>query len=99
MNLMADNQAATPCSKTALLIGADAEVESALCGILNPEGWRLKKAAGNEDAFALAKSHFFDLIITGRHTSGREDVAFLRKIRGVRPHTRMIILADESTPC
>ena len=84
--------------KTALLIGADPEVESALTDILNPEGWALQKASGNDDAFVLAKSHIFDLIITGRHTSGREDVAFLRKIRGVRPHTRMIILADQSTP-
>ncbi len=84
--------------KTALLIGADPEVESALAGILNPEGWNLQKAAGNDDAFALAKSRVFDLVITGRHTSGREDVAFLRKIRSVHPHTRMIILADESTP-
>ena len=87
-----------PSPKTALLIGADPEVESALAGILNPEGWNLQKAAGNDDAFALAKSGFFDLVITGRHTSGREDVAFLRKIRSVHPHTRMIILADESTP-
>ena len=57
----------------------------------------MKKAFSNDEAFALVKAAPFDLVITGRHTSGREDVAFLRKIRGVRPHTRMIILADEST--
>jgi len=91
--------AATPAtSRVALLIGEDDEVESALAGILNPEGWRMQKASGNDEAFALVKSAPFDLVITGRHTSGREDVAFLRRIRGVRPHTRMIILADESTP-
>ncbi len=97
---MALAQAPTPAPspKTALLIGSDSEVESALCSILTTQGWTLQKASGNDDAFALAKSRIFDLIITGRHTSGREDVAFLRRIRGVRPHTRMIILADESTP-
>jgi anti-sigma regulatory factor (Ser/Thr protein kinase)/ActR/RegA family two-component response regulator len=90
---------APPASpKTALLIGADPEVECALSSILNPEGWRLQKALGNDDAFLLSKSRAFDLVITGRHTSGREDVAFLRRIRSVRPHTRMIILADDSTP-
>jgi DNA-binding NarL/FixJ family response regulator len=87
-----------PVPKTALLIGSDPEVEAALRSILNPEGWRLQKVGGNDDAFALAKSRAFDLIVTGRHTSGREDVAFLRRIRSVRPHTRMIILADDSTP-
>src|SRR5271165_4029448 len=91
--------AATPAtSRVALLIGEDDEVESALAGILNPEGWRMQKASGNDEAFALVTSTPFDLVITGRHTSGHEDVAFLRRIRGVRPHTRMIILADESTP-
>jgi len=87
-----------PCYKVALLIGADPEVESALAEILSPEGWRLRKAADNEEAFAMAKACVFDIIITGRHTSGREDVAFLRRIRSVRPHTRMIILTDDSTP-
>jgi len=84
--------------RTALFIGDDSEVESALAGILNPEGWNLQKASSNDEAFTLAKSRGFDLVITGRHTSGHEDVAFLRRIRSVRPHTRMIILADEGTP-
>jgi len=44
-----------------------------------------------------AKEHF-DLIITGEATSGREDVELLRRIRRVRPHTRLIILTSESTP-
>src|SRR5271165_2544769 len=97
---MTATPSATPAPplKTALLIGSDPEVELALVSILKPEGWRLQKASGNDEAFALAKSRCFDLVITGRHTSGREDVAFLRRIRSVRPHTRMIILADDSTP-
>jgi len=85
-------------AKTALLIGNDPELESALSSVLNPEGWSLHKAPSNDAAFALVKERACDLVITGRHTSGREDVAFLRRIRSVNPHTRMIILADNSTP-
>ena len=96
--MTANTAATTATSRVALLIGEDAEVESALSGILNPEGWRMQKVSSIDAAFALVKSAPFDLVITGRHTSGREDVAFLRRIRSVRPHTRMIILADESTP-
>ncbi|HEX3471851.1 MAG TPA: response regulator, partial [Silvibacterium sp.] len=96
---MTTTSAATPGpSPVALLIGEDAEVESALAGVLNPQGWRIQKASNTDEAFALVKSVPFDLVITGRHTSGHEDVAVLRRIRGVRLHTRMIILADESTP-
>ena len=96
---MATTSAATPDrSPVALLIGEDAEVESVLASLLNPQGWRMQKASNADEAFALVKSAPFDLVITGRHTKGHDDVAFLRRIRAVRPHTRMIILADESTP-
>jgi anti-sigma regulatory factor (Ser/Thr protein kinase)/CheY-like chemotaxis protein len=48
-------------------------------------------------ALSAAAKEPFDLIITGEQTSGREDIELLRKIRRVRPHTRLIILTDEST--
>ena len=84
--------------KNALLIGYDPEVSGALASILQPGEWRILHAEGNDAAFALAQSTPFDLIVTARHSSGKEDVAFLRKLRCVRPHTRLIILADDSTP-
>src|SRR5271154_3872348 len=97
--LMTATSAAKPgLSPVALLIGDDPEVESALAGLLNPEGWRMQKASGADEAFALVKSTPFDLVITGRHTTGHDDVAIRRRIRGGRPHPRVIILAEESTP-
>jgi DNA-binding response OmpR family regulator len=85
-------------SRTALLIGDDAEVKSALSTVLAPEGWKLEQSSNLDDALALAKSRQFDLIVTSRYTSGNEDVEFLRRLRRVRPHTRIIILTDDSTP-
>ena len=40
----------------------------------------------------------FDLVIANQASSGRENVDLLRKVRLVRPHTRLIIVADRSTP-
>jgi DNA-binding NarL/FixJ family response regulator len=40
----------------------------------------------------------FDLVITDQASSGREDVELLRRVRLVRSHTRLIIVADRSTP-
>ena len=40
----------------------------------------------------------FDLVIIGHASSGRGDIELLRKVRLVRPHTRLIIVADKSTP-
>jgi CheY-like chemotaxis protein len=85
-------------SKTALLIGDDSEVKSALSTVLAPEGWKLEQSGSLDDALALAKSRQFDLIVTSRKTSGNQDVEFLRRLRRVRPHTRIIILTDDSTP-
>jgi anti-sigma regulatory factor (Ser/Thr protein kinase)/CheY-like chemotaxis protein len=98
MNAAPQNAPSTSAQMTALLVGSDPEVETALSDILKPEGWRIEIAQQNDDALKLAQTDAFDLIVTGRHTSGREDVEFLRKLRRVRPHTRFIILADESTP-
>jgi anti-sigma regulatory factor (Ser/Thr protein kinase)/CheY-like chemotaxis protein len=46
----------------------------------------------------LAKDAPFDLIITGERTSGKEDIELLRRLRMVRPHTRLIILTEEFVP-
>ena len=84
--------------KKALLIDADPEVHAMLRNLLDPVSWSIRHAADNRAALALVEASPFDLIITSEKTSGREDVELLRKIRRVRPHTRLIILADESTP-
>ena len=85
-------------SKAALLIGEDPEVKAALSIVLAPEGWTLESSNNLDDALALAKSRQFGLIVTSRETSGKEDVEFLRQLRRVKPHTRIVILTDDSTP-
>jgi len=92
---------ATPAEvppRAALLIGEDHAIKAALAAILTPEGWRLEECAGLAEAMTLAQVRSFELIVTSRETSGKEDVQFLRQIRRVRPHTRVIILTEESTP-
>ncbi len=69
-----------------------------LSKIFDPLVWSVRHAPDNTTALALASASRFNLIITSEKTSGREDVDLLQKIRNVHPHTRMIILTDESTP-
>jgi anti-sigma regulatory factor (Ser/Thr protein kinase) len=52
----------------------------------------------NRSVLKLVEARPFDLVITGAESSGKEDIDLLRKIRRVRPHVRLIILTDESTP-
>ena len=84
--------------KNALVVGADPQVQTVLLGVLEPGSWAVVSVPDNLSALAEARGKAFDLIVTSDKTSGREDIELLRKIRRVRPHTRLIILAGESTP-
>jgi anti-sigma regulatory factor (Ser/Thr protein kinase)/CheY-like chemotaxis protein len=83
---------------TALIVGADAQIEALLRDILDPATWAIQHTRDNATALLMVQRKSFDLILTSEKTSGREDIELLRKIRGIRPHTRLIILADDSTP-
>lgn len=85
-------------SQTALVIDAGPELNDLLTSVLSHDGWAIERAPNNEAALELAKRDAFDLIITGTKTRGPDDVELLRKIRGSRPHVRLIILTDEWTP-
>jgi DNA-binding response OmpR family regulator len=80
------------------LVDGGAQVSALLTRILRDEGLDVCRAVDNKTVLALVSERPFDLIITGQHSSGREDVELLHAIRNVRPHVRMIILADEATP-
>jgi DNA-binding NarL/FixJ family response regulator len=83
--------------KTVLVVGcSDSPVMSAVSTVLS--SLKLECAEDNEEAFTLVEKSAFDLVITDQATSSREGIELLRKVRLVRPHTRLIIVADRSTP-
>ncbi len=84
--------------RSALIVDAVSQVSAALCGVLSREEWNIVHASDNRSALRLVEARPFDLIITGTGSTGKEDIDLLRRIRRVRPHVRLIILADESTP-
>jgi DNA-binding response OmpR family regulator len=84
--------------RNALLVGRDFRTEEQLRNILEHDNWTIQRARDNATALAMAQRRNFDLILTSEKTSGKQDIELLRKIRRIRPHTRLIILADESTP-
>jgi anti-sigma regulatory factor (Ser/Thr protein kinase) len=84
--------------RDALVVGADPDLNDLLLKILKPGFWTIHQVPTNQAALQAANGKKFELIITDENTSGREDVDLLRKIRLLSPHTRLIILATESTP-
>ncbi len=98
MDIAAPLQTRQVPAKFALIVDADPQVSEALCSVLSPEEWSIVHAPDNRSVLKLVEAKPFDLIITGAETSGKEDIDLLRRIRRVRPHVRLIILTDESTP-
>jgi anti-sigma regulatory factor (Ser/Thr protein kinase)/ActR/RegA family two-component response regulator len=82
----------------ALIVDSSPEINQLLTSLFDDERWQVQHARNNQDAFALAQANCYDLIVTGECTSTMEDLELLRRIRLVRPHTRLIILTDEFTP-
>src|ERR1700729_2411531 len=83
--------------KTVLVVaGSESPVTSAVSTLLS--SWKLECARDNEEGLALVEKSAFDLVITDQGSSGQEDAELLRKIGLVRPHTRLIIVTDRSTP-
>jgi len=82
----------------ALIVHSGPEVDQLLAGLFQKGKWEIQFTANNTGALQLAKDTSFDLIITGECTTGKEDIELLRRLRMVRPHTRLIILTEEFIP-
>jgi anti-sigma regulatory factor (Ser/Thr protein kinase)/CheY-like chemotaxis protein len=89
--------APTP-QRTALVVASGSDIDDLLMSVLATEGWSIQRIVDNQDVLSFARTNPLDLIITGRKTSGPEDIELLHKIRSARPHVRLIILTDEWTP-
>ena len=84
--------------RSALIVDADPQVVKVLRRVLKCGEWHVVELPDNRAVLEFSRSKPFDLIVTGAKTTGSEDVALLRQIRRVRPHIRLIILTEESTP-
>ncbi|HET7105340.1 MAG TPA: ATP-binding protein [Candidatus Acidoferrum sp.] len=98
---MHDAKTSSPISKKshrALVVRSGLEIDQLLSSLLQQEKLEIQFAANNTEALQLAKEKPFDLILTGEQTPGKEDIELLRRLRMVRPHTRLIILTEEFVP-
>ena len=84
--------------KRALMVDGNAHINAIISRVLRDEGLDISRAVDNQTVLSLLKDRPYDLVITGQHTDGKEDVELLRAIRDIRSHQRLIVLADETTP-
>lgn len=83
--------------KMVLVVGcSDTLMKGLVSTVLS--SWKLECAQDNEEALALVEKSAFDLVVADQARTGQEDVELLRKVRLLRPHTRLIIVAGTRTP-
>jgi DNA-binding response OmpR family regulator len=85
-------------NRRALIVDSNPELNRLLTNVFEQESWEAQVAANNAEALEMAKARPYDLVVTGEGTTSKEDLELLRKLRLVRPHTRLIIITDEFTP-
>jgi CheY-like chemotaxis protein/anti-sigma regulatory factor (Ser/Thr protein kinase) len=84
--------------KHALVVDSGPDINKLLDDVFESDGWSVRRVPDNQAVLSLVAASPFDLIVTSRKTLGSEDLELLHKIRGVRPHLRLIILTDQFTP-
>lgn len=83
--------------RNSVLVVPDPELNTLLVDHLSTSPWTVEYVGSNDAALEMLKLKAFDLVITAEASSAKEDIELLRTMRRVRPHTRMIILTNEST--
>ena len=94
----ASSATSSAAQRIALLVDSGPEINELLDGVFARENWSVQRVADNCAALLTAAANPFDLIITGSKNQCRENLEVVQKIRAIRPHTRLIILADKFTP-
>ena len=84
--------------RTALVVDSGPEINALLESVFASENWSVQRVPDNCAALITVAANPFDLIITGTKNPCRENLEVIHKIRGIRPHARVIILADKFTP-
>jgi len=84
--------------RTALVVDSGAQINELLDGVFASESWSVEHVPDNCAALLTAAANPFALIITGSRNQCPENLEVVHKIRAIRPHARLIILADQFTP-
>jgi anti-sigma regulatory factor (Ser/Thr protein kinase)/CheY-like chemotaxis protein len=80
-----------------LLIDADPAVQVYLFGLLRGDDREIQQVAGSKEALDLLRTGPIDLVLAGQGNNGFDGLALLRRVRSIRPATK-VILTGESDP-
>jgi DNA-binding NarL/FixJ family response regulator len=80
-----------------LLIEADPVAQGYLSGLLKRDDREIRHVPGSQEALDLLRTGPIDLVLAGQGNNGFDGLALLRRVRSIRPATK-VILTGESDP-
>ena len=83
--------------RSLLLIEADPVAQGYLSGLLQRDDREIRHVPGSQEALDLLRTGPIDLVLAGQGNNGFDGLALLRRVRSVRPSTK-VILTGESDP-
>ncbi|HWQ54221.1 MAG TPA: ATP-binding protein [Bryobacteraceae bacterium] len=81
-----------------ILIVGDETSRDALIEIFGQRGWHIDTAVTAADAVTLLQGAWFDLVLIDIDLAAGDCGDWLRRMRVLRPETRLIVITAESTP-
>jgi|GraSoiStandDraft_50_1057286.scaffolds.fasta_scaffold23103_5 two-component system, OmpR family, response regulator len=85
-------------SNTILIVDDDADIHRLLAAALAGENYSIQDAYDGLQALSLLETTPFDLVITDIRMPGLDGLELSRRIRALRPATKVLVMTAESTP-
>lgn len=80
--------------RSLLLIEEDPAVQRSLSGLLAQAGRDIQQAPGSKEALDVLRTGPIDLVLACQGNNGFDGLKFLRRVRSIRPTTKVILTGD-----
>jgi anti-sigma regulatory factor (Ser/Thr protein kinase)/CheY-like chemotaxis protein len=80
--------------RSLLLIDADPAVQGAWSNLLRRDDREIHQVPGSQEALGLLRTVAFDLVLAGQGNNGFDGLKLLRRVRSIRPATKVILTGD-----
>ena len=86
-------------SRRLLLVDADPDVHRLLTGLLKREDRSIQDVYDGREALDRVRSAPYDLVVAGQGGNGFDGLKLLRRMREIRPETKVILTGEENPAC